>query len=66
MKKFMKGLDLCEAFFNEIAQPILSTNFPFLRYSAGVIGYGSDVIGFDDAMSTDHMWGLRRCSGSVH
>ena len=59
MKKFVKGLDLCESFFNEVARPILSTNFPSLRYSAGLIGYGSDVIGFDDAMSTDHMWGPR-------
>jgi hypothetical protein len=59
MTKFVKGLDLCESFFNEIARPILRTNFPSPRYSAGVIGYGSDVIGFDDAMSIDHMWGPR-------
>jgi len=59
MTRFVKGLELCESFFNEIAKPTLSTNFPSLRYSAGVIGYGSDVIGFDDEMSTDHMWGLR-------
>jgi len=30
-----------------------------LRYAAGVIGYGSEVIGFNDEMSTDHMWGPR-------
>ena len=59
MTEFVKGLDLCESFFKEIAQPILSTSFSSLRYSAGVIGYGSDVIGFDDAISTDHMWGPR-------
>lgn len=59
MTQFIKGLDLCESFFKDIAQPILSTNIPSLRYSAGVIGYGSDTIGFDDAMSSDHMWGPR-------
>ncbi len=59
MTKFIQGLALCEAFFKEIARPILSANFPALRYAAGVIGYGSDVLGFDDALSTDHMWGPR-------
>lgn len=59
MMKFVRGLDLCETFFKEIAQPILTTRFPLLCYSAGVIGYGSDVIEFDDAISTDHMWGPR-------
>jgi len=59
MTTFVKGLDLCESFFNEIAKPLLSTNFPSLRYAAGVIGYGSEVIGLDDEMSTDHMWGPR-------
>src|SRR5262245_18509555 len=57
MTKFVPGLDLCESFFKEIAQPILDTNFPGLPYSAGVIGYGSDVLEFDDTLSTDHMWG---------
>jgi hypothetical protein len=59
MTEFVKGLDLCESFFREIARPILSREFPSLRYSAGVIGAGSEVLGFDDAMSSDHMWGPR-------
>jgi len=59
MDKFQHGLDLCESFFNEIARPLLATEFPSLRYSAGLIGDGSDVLGFDDQMSTDHMWGPR-------
>jgi hypothetical protein len=59
MTGFVKGLDLCESFFSEIAGPILSREFPSLRYSAAVIGAGSEVIGFDDAMSSDHMWGPR-------
>lgn len=59
MNQFIKGLALCEGFFNEAAKPILSKHFPNLQYSAGLIGYGSDVLGYDDAISTDHMWGPR-------
>ncbi len=59
MNKFIKGLDLCEGFFNECAKPIIDTYFPDLQYSAGLIGYGSDVLGYDDEVSRDHMWGPR-------
>lgn len=59
MRKFVKGLTLCEGFFNDIAKPILDAEFPQLIYTAGLIGYGSDVLGYDDTTSTDHMWGPR-------
>lgn len=59
MAKFIKGRDLCRSFFNEIAKPILDQHFPNLRYTAGLLGYGSDVLGYDDVTSTDHMWGPR-------
>lgn len=59
MCTFIKGIELCEAFFHDLAKPILDANFPNLQYSAGLIGYGSDVLGYDDAVSTDHMWGPR-------
>jgi Domain of unknown function (DUF4037) len=32
---------------------------PDLRYSAALIGYGSEILGFDTPMSTDHNWGPR-------
>ncbi len=59
MAEFIKGLDLCRGFFFEAAKPILDRHFPELKYSAGLIGYGSDVLGYDDKVSRDHMWGPR-------
>ena len=58
-KKHIKGLELCEGFFFEAAKPVLDKFFCKLKYSAGLIGNGSDVLGFDDEVSTDHMWGPR-------
>ncbi len=59
MAEFIKGLDLCRGFFFDAAKPVLDTHFPSLPYSAGLIGYGSDVLGYDDDVSRDHMWGPR-------
>lgn len=56
---FIKGMELSESFFREIAKPVLDQEFPQLRYTAGLLGYGSDVLGYDDTISTDHMWGPR-------
>ncbi len=59
MAEFIKGLTLCRGFFLDTAKPVLDEHFPNLRYSAGLIGYGSDVLGYDDEVSRDHMWGPR-------
>jgi hypothetical protein len=59
MSDFIKGLDLCESFFHELALPIIDKYFPRLKISAGLLGYGSDVLGYDDNVSVDHMWGPR-------
>lgn len=59
MTKFIPGLELNESFYKEIVQPILEANFSGLRYSAALIGYGSDVLGFDTPVSIDHEWGPR-------
>jgi hypothetical protein len=57
----MKGLDLCRRYFREVAWPALQEHFPeYLdRIACGLIGPGSDVFGFDDAISQDHNWGPR-------
>ena len=59
MAKFIPGVQLNEMFYREAVAPILSAVFPELRYSAALIGYGSDVLGYDCARSTDHEWGPR-------
>jgi len=59
MAEFIKGMTLCEGFYRDCAAEILHTYFPSLSFSAGLLGYGSDVLGYDDPVSTDHMWGPR-------
>lgn len=59
MTEFIPGLELNECFYKEAVKPILESHFLGLRYSAALIGYGSDVLGFDTSVSTDHEWGPR-------
>lgn len=59
MPPFIPGLTLCGDFYREAVRPILDDAFPGLAHSAALIGSGSEVLGFDDEMSTDHHWGPR-------
>jgi hypothetical protein len=59
MPTFIPGLDLCGRYYTELARPLLDRHFPGLRYAAALIGYGSEVLGFDTAMSMDHAWSPR-------
>jgi hypothetical protein len=59
MPEFIPGLELCRLFYIEAVRPILDREFPGLRYSASRIDSGSEVLGFDTEMSTDHDWGPR-------
>ncbi len=54
--KFLGGLIISERFFHEVGEPIITSVFPNLKYSAGLIGPGSEVLGFDTEVSTDHDW----------
>jgi len=56
---FIPGLELCQAFYTEAVEPILRNDFPQILYSAALIGNGSEVLGFDSEMSSDHDWGPR-------
>ncbi|NPV02775.1 MAG: DUF4037 domain-containing protein [Brevinematales bacterium] len=57
--KFIPGLELCEGFAFDIVKPLLDKEFPSIAYSAALIGYGSDVLGYDNPASMDHNWGPR-------
>lgn len=59
MNDFTPGLIVARQFFQEAVRPIIEADFPGLTYSAGLIGTGSEVLGFDTAMSVDHNWGPR-------
>jgi hypothetical protein len=56
---FIPGLRLSELFYQEAVRPILDAEFPGLPHSAALIGSGSEVLGFDTEMSSDHHWGPR-------
>ena len=56
---FVAGLELAESFFREAVAPIIDGHYPALAYTAALIGPGSEVLGFDTEMSTDHHWGPR-------
>lgn len=59
MGEFIKGLDLSELFYKECVKQILDGHYPNLKYSAALIGDGSEILGFDTPLSTDHDWGPR-------
>lgn len=59
MPDFIPGIQLSQAFYLEAVRPILDRHFSGLKHSAALVGYGSDVLGYDDVTSTDHLWGPR-------
>lgn len=59
MQNFTPGLKLSALFYSEAARPILDAFFPELSHSAALIGWGSEVLGYDDLRSSDHHWGPR-------
>src|SRR6185369_13846133 len=59
MSDFIPGIKLSGRFYVEAVKPVLDRQFPRLRYSAALIGWGSEVLGFDTPISSDHHWGPR-------
>jgi hypothetical protein len=56
---FVKGLELSARLYDQAIKPLFSQHLPGLRYSAALIGPGSEVLGYDTPQSTDHDWGPR-------
>ena len=56
MPEFMPALELNRRFYFECVRPALDHHFPNLEHAAALIGYGSEVLGFDTPMSMDHNW----------
>ena len=54
---WIKGMDLCNQFYADVVAPLMKTHYPGVQHSAGRLGGGSDVLGFDTPQSRDHDWG---------
>lgn len=52
----MKGLELSKQFYSTYGKDMIETQFPALapRIAVGLAGEGSECLGFDDEISTDH------------
>ena len=55
MPEFLPGRELARAFYEEVVAGLVGD----IPHSAGFLGYGSDVLGYDTERSTDHGWGPR-------
>lgn len=58
-RQFVPGLRLSRMFYDDLVEPILRPLLTERQFSAGLLGYGSEVQGLDDVRSTDHAWGPR-------
>ncbi len=54
--KYMKSLEICERYFNEFGKDLLDKEFYDIsdKLAVGLFGSGSECLGYDDEISSDH------------
>ena len=59
----MKGLELAEEYYKAYGRKLFEEKFPHLveHMAVGLVGYGSECLGFDDELSMDHDYGPSFC-----
>lgn len=59
----MKGLELAENYYEAYGRQMLDDQFADMKgqTAAGLVGYGSECLGFDDDISKDHDYGPSFC-----
>lgn len=62
-KRDVKGLELCEQFYEEYGVRMIHEKFPEYedKIAVGLVGEGSECFGFDDSFSKDHDFGPGFC-----
>ncbi len=59
----MKGLEISREYYRQFGLPMLEAEFPEVigRIAAGLVGEGSECLGFDDEISKDHDFDMGFC-----
>lgn len=59
----MKGLELAEKYYEAYGRQMLEDQFADIKHktAVGLVGYGSECLGFDDDISKDHDYGPSFC-----